>query len=75
MLRDILVTYAIFHPDVGYAQGMNDIVSRFLMVLDSEVEAYWCFVNYMEHVKTDFHEDGVLNKLRKSDYRMCLMRF
>ena len=37
VLRDILVTYSAFHPDVGYAQGMNDLVSRFLQVLDDEV--------------------------------------
>lgn len=37
MLRDILITYAAFHPDVGYAQGMNDILARFLFVFDSEV--------------------------------------
>ena len=37
MLRNVLVTYAAFHPAVGYAQGMNDIVSRFLVVMDDEV--------------------------------------
>ena len=37
VLRDILITYSAFHPDVGYAQGMNDLVSRFLQVLDNEV--------------------------------------
>ena len=37
MLREILITYATFHQDVGYAQGMNDILARFLYVFDSEV--------------------------------------
>ena len=31
------MTYAAFHPQVGYAQGMNDIAGRFLVVFDSEV--------------------------------------
>ena len=36
-LRDILVTFSAFHTKVSYAQGMNDILSRFLVVLDNEV--------------------------------------
>ncbi|XP_065661460.1 uncharacterized protein LOC101241039 isoform X3 [Hydra vulgaris] len=62
-LRDSLLTYAFFHPEVGYAQGMNDIMSRFLFVMDTEAEAYWTFVNYMEHFKKDFMEEGMLRKI------------
>ena len=36
-LRNILVTFAACHPEVGYAQGMNDIAGRFLSVLGAEV--------------------------------------
>ena len=36
-LHDILVTYAVFHQDVGYAQGMNDVLSMILFVMDNEV--------------------------------------
>ena len=49
--------------EVGYAQGMNDIMARFLYVMDSEVEAYWMFVKYMEHFKNDFMEAGMLSKI------------
>ena len=42
---------------------MNDILSRFLVVLDSEAEAYFCFVNYMEAVKDDFLESGMMKKI------------
>lgn len=62
-LRDSLLTYAFFHPEVGYAQGMNDIMSRFLIVMDTEAEAFWMFVNYMEHFKNDFMEEGMLRKV------------
>ncbi|KAI0239163.1 GTPase-activating protein GYP7 [Lamellibrachia satsuma] len=65
LLRDILMTYSAFHPHVGYAQGMNDIAGRFLVVFDSEVEAYWCFKNYMHQVETEFMEESVLRKLEK----------
>lgn len=62
-------------PDVGYVQGMNDVLSRFLIVLGSEAQAYWCFTNYMETVKRDFLDDGMLDKISKfvilSHYCLC----
>lgn len=63
MLRDILITYATFHPDIGYVQGMNDILARFLYIFDSEVEAYWCFQNYLEKIESEFLEEGMLKKI------------
>ena len=51
--------------DVGYAQGMNDIMSRFFVVMDSEADAYWMFCNYMEHFKGDFMESDMLRKISK----------
>ena len=44
---------------------MNDILSRFLIVLGSECQAYWCLTNYMETVKSDFLDDGMLDKISK----------
>ena len=42
---------------------MNDILTRFVIVMDSEVDAYWCFCNYMERVEHDFDEDGMFEKV------------
>ncbi|XP_048448963.1 rab GTPase-activating protein 22 isoform X2 [Rhincodon typus] len=64
VLRDILITFAAFHPDVSYVQGMNDLVSRFLEVLDSEVDAYWCSTFYFEKISYDFKEEGLIRKIR-----------
>ncbi|XP_028835409.1 TBC1 domain family member 15 isoform X2 [Denticeps clupeoides] len=63
VLRDILITYAAFHPEVSYAQGMNDLCSRFLEVLDSEVDAYWSFSCFMEKFSKDFQADGLHRKM------------
>ncbi|MFT7800653.1 TBC1 domain family member 15-like [Arapaima gigas] len=63
VLRDILITFAAFHPEVGYAQGMNDLCSRFLEVLDSEVDTYWGFSCYMERFYRDFRADGLHRKI------------
>ncbi|KPP60600.1 hypothetical protein Z043_121387, partial [Scleropages formosus] len=63
VLRDILITFAAFHPEVSYAQGMNDLCSRFLEVLDSEVDTYWSFSCYMEKFYRDFCADGLHRKI------------
>lgn len=63
VLRDILITYAAFHPEVSYAQGMNDLCSRFLEVLDSEVDTFWSFSCYMEKFSKDFRADGLYRKM------------
>ena len=64
-LHDILVTYAVFHPQVGYAQGMNDILSMILYVMDDEADAYNCFSGYMAAVHRDFVCDGMVERLAK----------
>ena len=62
-LHDILVTYAVFHPEVGYAQGMNDVLSMILAVMDHEADAYWCFTNYLATIQADFMAKGMMDKL------------
>lgn len=42
---------------------MNDILTRFMVVLESEADAYWCFSNYMESVEHDFSEKGMVEKM------------
>lgn len=57
----ILMIYALFHPEVGYCQGMNDILAVFLLVTYSEVDAYWMFCTYMKDKQLD--EDPTLKKI------------
>jgi hypothetical protein len=49
--------------DIGYTQGMNDLVSRFHVVLKSEYKTYYCFLDFMERVEKEFLEDGMIKKL------------
>lgn len=42
---------------LGYVQGMNDLLSPILIVLDNEVEAFWCFAGLMERMEQNFHMD------------------
>ena len=38
---------------------MTDLLSNFITVFDNEVEAYWCFNNYMEKVQHWYTDDGI----------------
>ncbi|XP_066599732.1 TBC1 domain family member 15 isoform X2 [Prorops nasuta] len=56
-LYDILMTYVMYNFDLGYVQGMNDLLSPILCLMDNEVDAFWCFVGFMEKVSTNFEMD------------------
>ncbi len=51
------------YTEIGYAQGMNDILARFLVVTDSEVDSYWLFKRYMDWKQKDFLEDTMMSKV------------
>ncbi|KRX65164.1 TBC1 domain family member 25 [Trichinella sp. T9] len=57
-LFNILTTYALFHPQVSYCQGMGDLVSPLLVVLGDEALAYVCFCAMMKRLSRNFAFDG-----------------
>ncbi|KFP24887.1 TBC1 domain family member 15, partial [Colius striatus] len=56
LLHDILMTYCMYDFDLGYVQGMSDLLSPLLYVMENEVDAFWCFVSYMEQMHQNFEE-------------------
>ncbi|NXX46819.1 TBC25 protein, partial [Tricholaema leucomelas] len=42
-LQDLLITFALGHPRLSYCQGMSDVASPLLAVLDDEAQAFLCF--------------------------------
>jgi len=50
ILNDVLVTYAFYNFDLGYCQGMGDLLSPILSVIPDEVEAFWAFASLMERM-------------------------
>ncbi|KAJ3225061.1 GTPase activating protein [Clydaea vesicula] len=56
-LRNILVTYTVYNFEIGYVQGMNDLLAPLLVILREEVDAFWCFVNFMDEMKPNFYRD------------------
>lgn len=50
LLHDILMTYVMYNFDLGYVQGMSDLLAPILYVTQHEATAFWCFVGYMNMV-------------------------
>ena len=44
------MTYVMYNFDLGYVQGMSDLLSPILCLMDNEVDAFWCFVGFMNKV-------------------------
>ncbi|MBA0838776.1 hypothetical protein Goarm_004568, partial [Gossypium armourianum] len=57
LLRDILLTYSFYNFDLGYCQGMSDLLSPILFVMEDESESFWCFVALMERLGPNFNRD------------------
>eukprot|EP00049_Salpingoeca_infusionum_P018982 m.359598 g.359598 ORF g.359598 m.359598 type:complete len:776 (+) comp18646_c0_seq1:477-2804(+) len=54
VVERILKTYTVLHANEGYIQGMTDVLLPILEVLKDEVDAYFCFVNWLHQVSDRF---------------------
>ncbi|CAJ0944974.1 unnamed protein product [Ranitomeya imitator] len=73
LLNDALMTYCMYNFDLGYVQGMSDLLSPILYVIQNEVDAFWCFTGFMEMVTIPHRlASGFLsfNEKAKQDYNM-----
>ncbi|XP_072939281.1 TBC1 domain family member 15 isoform X2 [Epargyreus clarus] len=57
VLQDILMTYVMYNFDLGYVQGMSDVLAPLLLLLGNEVDSFWCFVGFMERIAPNFDMD------------------
>ncbi|KAL2323413.1 hypothetical protein Fmac_027792 [Flemingia macrophylla] len=53
-LWDILSVYAWLDNDIGYVQGMNDICSPLLILIENEADCFWCFDRAMRRMRENF---------------------
>ncbi|XP_057535895.1 rab GTPase-activating protein 22-like isoform X5 [Amaranthus tricolor] len=53
-LWNILSIYAWVDSDISYVQGMNDICSPMVILLENEADAYWCFARAMRRLRDNF---------------------
>ncbi|XP_054923766.1 TBC1 domain family member 16 isoform X1 [Dermacentor andersoni] len=48
IMKNILLNYAACNPNLGYTQGMSDLLAPVLAEIQDESEAFWCFVGLMQ---------------------------
>ncbi|KAG5409336.1 hypothetical protein IGI04_005655 [Brassica rapa subsp. trilocularis] len=65
-LVSILEAYALYDPEIGYCQGMSDLLSPILAVISEDHEAFWSFVGFMKKARHNFRLDeaGIQRQLR-----------
>ncbi|WWC65030.1 uncharacterized protein I303_107644 [Kwoniella dejecticola CBS 10117] len=65
-LRTILMTYHTYSPELGYVQGMSDLLSPIYVVFETnEADAFWGLVGVMKMMESNFLRDqsGMKRKL------------
>ncbi|XP_070204553.1 small G protein signaling modulator 1-like isoform X3 [Littorina saxatilis] len=60
-LRNIMCTYVWQHLDIGYVQGMCDLVAPLLVILDDEALTYSCFCELMRRMSSNFPHGGAMD--------------
>ncbi|XP_037664039.1 small G protein signaling modulator 2 isoform X6 [Choloepus didactylus] len=60
-LRDIMCSYVWEHLDVGYVQGMCDLLAPLLVILDNDQLAYSCFSQLMRRMSQNFPNGGAMD--------------
>jgi hypothetical protein len=49
-MKDMLLTYNEFNPDLGYVQGMSDLLAPIYAVMQDDAVAFWAFVGFMDRM-------------------------
>ncbi|XP_077868297.1 small G protein signaling modulator 1 [Saccoglossus kowalevskii] len=60
-LRNVMCTYVWEHLEVGYVQGMCDLVAPLLVILDDEAKTYSCFCELMKRMSKNFPHGGAMD--------------
>lgn len=53
----ILEAYAVYDPEIGYCQGMSDLLSPIAAVMEEDYQAFWCFAGFMKKARHNFRLD------------------
>ena len=60
-VRNVVCSFVWSHLSEGYSQGMCDLLSPLLVVMDSEPLAYACYLKLMEHAIKLFPPNTTMN--------------
>jgi len=72
MMKDILITYNLYNFDLGYVQGMSDLISMIMVIMENEVDSFWSFAGFMNKIESNFLMDQLHIKLQLANIRVLL---
>ncbi|KAF2183813.1 RabGAP/TBC [Zopfia rhizophila CBS 207.26] len=74
-MKDMLLTYNEYNKDLGYVQGMSDLLAPIYAVMQDDAAAFWGFVGFMDRMERNFLRDqsGMRKQLLTLDHLVQLM--
>lgn len=74
-LKDMLITYNEYNVNLGYVQGMSDLLSPLYVTFQDDAIAFWAFCNFMKRMERNFLRDqsGMRQQLVTLDHLVQLM--
>ncbi|KAG9233056.1 GTPase-activating protein GYP7 [Amylocarpus encephaloides] len=74
-MKDMLLTYNEYNRDLGYVQGMSDLLAPIYAVMQDDAVAFWGFQRFMERMERNFLRDqsGMRKQLLTLDHLVQLM--
>ncbi|KAK6080237.1 GTPase-activating protein GYP7 [Seiridium cupressi] len=74
-MKDMLLTYNEYNKDLGYVQGMSDLLAPIYAVLQDDAIAFWGFQHFMDRMERNFLRDqsGMRNQLLTLDHLVQFM--
>ncbi|KAG9288362.1 hypothetical protein G9A89_021393 [Geosiphon pyriformis] len=75
LMKDILMTYNFYNKNLGYVQGMSDLLAPIFVIMGDEVAAFWAFTGFMDRMKSNFYRDqsGMRRQLLTLDHLIQFM--
>ncbi|RYP12659.1 hypothetical protein DL767_011194 [Monosporascus sp. MG133] len=74
-MKDMLLTYNEYNRELGYVQGMSDLLAPIYAVMQDDAIAFWSFQRFMERMERNFLRDqsGMRNQLLTLDHLVHFM--
>lgn len=74
-MKEMLLTYNEYNKDLGYVQGMSDLLAPIYAVIQDDAIAFWAFQKFMDRMERNFLRDqsGMRNQLLTLDQLVQFM--
>lgn len=74
-LKEMLLTYNEYNKDLGYVQGMSDLLAPIYAVIQDDAVAFWAFQHFMDRMERNFLRDqsGMRTQLEGLDQLVHFM--